>query len=414
MSKKTILVHSIVFYPDGVSTAYLYNDIALELKKNDFEVVVLTTTPHYNFKGDYNSFGLSKRFFGVFYQSDYKGIKVIHIPMKKRNSTSLRIISFFYWHLFSLIIGISIRHVDYIISPSPPLSIGLINLIIGFIKKSKVIYNVQEIYPDFIINQGLIKNAIVIRLLRMSEKFIYNHSDAVVTIDKIFHDKIADRFTDKSKLTIIPNFVDTDIYREVDLKELPSEFEKKEGVFRLMYAGNIGYAQDWEPLLLLAIELKHYPVEFVVIGEGVNKKKLIEDVIRLDLANIKVMAYQPRLLIPVINSSADAHFIFMNSSLDDQGFPSKVYSILACSRPLIVTSRAGASLNNFLSDKNCSIIIDDLDIENKVRNLKSAIIELMTRPQYCAELGTKGRELIELEYTRTAVVRNYIYLVNSL
>ena len=47
MSKK-ILIHSIVFSPDGVSTAYLYNDIALKLKESGFDVTVLTTTPHYN------------------------------------------------------------------------------------------------------------------------------------------------------------------------------------------------------------------------------------------------------------------------------------------------------------------------------------------------------------------------------
>ena len=42
------MIHSIVFSPDGVSTAYLYNDIALGLVENGFDVVVLTTTPHYN------------------------------------------------------------------------------------------------------------------------------------------------------------------------------------------------------------------------------------------------------------------------------------------------------------------------------------------------------------------------------
>lgn len=47
MSKK-ILIHSIVFSPDGVSTAYLYNDIALKFKEEGFDVSVITTTPHYN------------------------------------------------------------------------------------------------------------------------------------------------------------------------------------------------------------------------------------------------------------------------------------------------------------------------------------------------------------------------------
>ncbi|KKX46799.1 hypothetical protein L950_0229930 [Sphingobacterium sp. IITKGP-BTPF85] len=48
IKKKKILIHSIAFFPDGVSTAYLYNDIAIAFKEAGYEVVVLTTTPHYN------------------------------------------------------------------------------------------------------------------------------------------------------------------------------------------------------------------------------------------------------------------------------------------------------------------------------------------------------------------------------
>ena len=47
MSKK-VLIHSLIFSPDGVSTAYLYNDIALRFQKEGYEVVVLSTTPHFN------------------------------------------------------------------------------------------------------------------------------------------------------------------------------------------------------------------------------------------------------------------------------------------------------------------------------------------------------------------------------
>ena len=46
--KKKILIHTLIFSPDGVSTAYLYNDIALAFKKAGYDVVVLTTTPHFN------------------------------------------------------------------------------------------------------------------------------------------------------------------------------------------------------------------------------------------------------------------------------------------------------------------------------------------------------------------------------
>jgi colanic acid biosynthesis glycosyl transferase WcaI len=414
MSKKRILIHSIAFYPDGVSTAYLYNDIAIELKKNEFEVVVLTTTPHYNFTGTFKEFGINFKLFGLVYESNFNGIRVIHIPMRKYKSTALRLAGFFYWHLIALIIGLSLNRIHFILSPSPPLTIGLINLIIGFFNRAKTIYNVQEIYPDFIINQGQLKSKLVIGFLQKLEKFVYNKTDAAVTIDSVFYSKIEKRFINPKKLSVIPNFVDSDLYKEVELKGLPDEFIRKEGFFRLMYAGNVGYAQDWEPLIKLALALKDIPVEFYIIGEGVLKEKLAADLKLLDLKNVFLFPYQNRELIPLINSSADAHFIFMDPKLDDQGFPSKVYTIMACSKPLIVTSKVGSSLNNFLSDKDCSIIVSNEFLEGKVNDLVLGINKFISDPIYCKRLGENGRKVIENSYSKEKVVSQYIALVKSL
>ena len=156
---KRVLIHSIVFSPDGVSTAYLYNDIALGLVENGFDVVVLTTTPHYNLiQSTLTKQPLKSKLLGILYESDFNGIRVIHVPLKKHKSTFIRLLSFIYWHILSLIIGLSIKRVDFILSPSPPLSIGFISLLIAKFKGAKSVYNVQEIYPDLLINQGNLEN----------------------------------------------------------------------------------------------------------------------------------------------------------------------------------------------------------------------------------------------------------------
>ena len=132
---KRVLIHSIVFSPDGVSTAYLYNDIALGLVENGFEVVVLTTTPHYNLlQSELENHPLSKKIFGLYFVSYFNGIQVYHIPLKKYKSTLKRIISFVYWHIASLILGLTLKRVNFVLSPSPPLSIGFISLLISKIK----------------------------------------------------------------------------------------------------------------------------------------------------------------------------------------------------------------------------------------------------------------------------------------
>lgn len=260
---KRILIHSLIFSPDGVSTAYLYNDIALKFKENGYEVVVLTTTPHYNVVEEQLARQpLKWKVWGVCKESDFHGIQVIHIPQKKFKSTLLRLFGFAYWHIVAFLIGLSLRNIEVILSPSPPLTIGVINSWLAKIKGCKAIYNVQEIYPDILHrDEGLIVSA-----LRKMERYVYRESAAVTTIDQVFYDTIVDRFLDKRKLHIIPNFVDTALYcpEMGDLSLLNPDYFPKTNALKVLYAGNIGYAQDWKPLISIAQKLKDEPIEFLL------------------------------------------------------------------------------------------------------------------------------------------------------
>lgn len=108
------------------------------------------------------------------------------------------------------------------------------------------------------------------------EQIVYNSSDAVTTIDQIFYDTIINRFKDSSKLHIIPNFVDTDIYHPINplTLNINKQLFPETSSLKLMYAGNIGYAQDWQLLIELAEELKNEQIEFFIIGEGVMNEYL--------------------------------------------------------------------------------------------------------------------------------------------
>ena len=409
---KRVLIHSIVFSPDGVSTAYLYNDIALGLVENGFDVVVLTTTPHYNkIDSELAKQTLSKKLFGLYYVSNFKGIQVYHIPLKKYKSTQKRIISFVYWHLASLILGLKIKKINFVLSPSPPISIGFISLLIAKIKGAKAIYNVQEIYPDLLINQGNLKSLIIISFLKFFERFIYNNSDAVTTIDEVFYNTILPRFKDSKKLHLIPNFVDTDLYKPLlKLKNLPEIFGEENNKIKILYAGNIGFFQDWEPVLFAAKVLLNDNVEFWIIGEGVQKEFLQLEVQKQNLKNIRIFPYQRRELIPIINNYADIHFIAINQQMEQEGFPSKVYTIMACAKPLVVVVGNKTPMFNFLNDKKCSVLV----INDRNVNFTNAIRKLANDNKLREELGVNGYNEIVNNYSKNVVISKYVKLLNSL
>lgn len=415
--KKKILIHSLVFSPDGVSTAYLYNDVALKFLEQGYEVVVLTTTPHYNvLKEELSRQPLTPKWGGLYYESKFHNIRVIHIPQKKFRSTLLRMGGFLYWHFLALILGLIQKNISLILSPSPPLTIGLINIFIARLKGAKAIYNVQEIYPDFLINQGGLKFKPFYSLLKVMERFVYSKSSAVTTIDAVFYETIKSRFKNSSKLHIIPNFVDTDLFKPVqrDKSSLDvNSFPEKRGILKVMYAGNIGLAQDWKPLLEIAKRLKGFDVEFWVIGEGVMKGYL-EDEIKIDkLTNIHLVPYQPRSEMPGLISYADIHFIFMSKEMEAQGFPSKVYTILACGKPLLVISGKNTPIHNFLSSTNCAFLIDSSKLDEKCERIVEILKNASLDKSDLERMGVDGFKLIEKQYSKNAVTQQYVDLADQ-
>ena len=413
---KKILIHSIAFSPDGVSTAYLYNDIALKFKKSGYEVVVLTTTPHYNVLPELlKRQPLKAKWGGLYYESDFHGIKVKHVPQKKFKRALFRIAGFFYWHVLAFFMGLFEKNVAIILSPSPPLTIGFINVLLGKLKGSKAIYNVQEIYPDFLIEQGGLTSKRIISILKWLERFVYNKSDAVTTIDAVFYNTIVERFKQKQKLHIIPNFVDTTLYRPLDRNNLIIDrnlFPDNPATIKLMYAGNIGLAQDWKPLIEAAIKIRGLPIEFFIIGEGVMKNYINDEIKKNNLANIHIIQYQPREQMPSLIAYADLHFIFMSPEMEGHGFPSKVYTIMACAKPLIVCSGENTPIYRFLDKLACSYLIAEKNLECKVDKIV-ALLKSITKEN----LGLKGQsgfQEIVGRYSNHAVTQQYVDLANKL
>ncbi|WP_336534172.1 glycosyltransferase family 4 protein [Bacteroides acidifaciens] len=409
--KKKILIHSLIFSPDGVSTAYLYNDIALAFKNAGYDVVVLSTTPHFNvLQEQLKKQPIKWGVWGLYKKSIFKGIPVYHVPQKKFKSTLLRLIGFVYWHIVSFFVGLFIKNVDIIVSPSPPLTIGRLNNWLGKLKGCKVVYNVQEIYPD-ILNKP--ETSLVHRYLRGMEKRVYNKSTVITTIDQVFYDTIVNRFDDKSKLHIIPNFVDTELYHSgVPIDILDKKLFPENDNIKLLYAGNIGFAQDWQPLIRLAEKTKDMPVEYFLIGMGVKKQWVEEQKASLGLDKLHVLDYQPRQLMPAILAYSDLQYIFMTPEMEGMGFPSKVYTIMACGRPLLVCSGENTPIVNFLKPVGCAKLVTNHDLEQKTDEM-AEWLKGMTRERL-REMGALGEDTIRMYYTKEIVTKQYVNLIDSL
>ena len=412
---KKILIHTLVFSPDGVSTAYLYNDIALKFQERGYEVVVLTSTPHFNpIAEDIERQPLYPRALGLYFVSDFKGVRVLHVPQKKYRSTFKRMLGFVYWHAVSFMLAMKETGINIILSPSPPLTLGLVNIVLGRLKGARVIYNVQEIYPDFLIKERNLTNLTIVSMLKWVERTVYNKSDAITTIDTLFYETIVNRFDDRKKLHVIPNFVNTSIYKKLDnfpINLAALEFPQEE-TLKVMYAGNIGLAQDWKLLISIAQDVREESIEFLVIGEGAMKGFLATEIANRNLENIHLIPYQSRSVMPAIINNSDIQFIFMTPNNDNHGFPSKIYTIMACGKPMLISSGPDTPIVRFLEGKDCAYIYSDNDIESR----RSQIVKMLrsNEIQEFEEKGKNGFGHIIADYSHEVIPNKYVELADSL
>ena len=408
-----VLLHTIVFPPDGVSTAYIMGDLAVELKRLGHSVSVLTTTPHYNIdqKTVLNQ-PMRGCWAGLLYYSEFHGIPVWHVklPMKGKRVWA-RVGDYVRFHLLSLAASISVlNQQDIVIATSPPITLGVMSYLLSNRWKVPSVYKVAELYPDLAIRQGIVRGSWMISALRWLERFVYSHNTTIVPIADQFRKTILGRGVPDHKLCMIPDFVDTELYRP-----LPriNQFAEKHGLlndFVVLYGGNIGLVQDWDSVLYAAEKLKDFPIKFVIVGDGLRREWLFEEIKNRSLKNVKLLGYQPNWLMPQINASCDIGMIPMKRTGAKDGFPSKIYTNLASAKPVIVSAEPNSDMANFLTSAKCGRVVPPEDSQA----FTEAVLKAFKDRDILRAEGERGRQFVEAKFSKQAIARRYDALIREL
>jgi colanic acid biosynthesis glycosyl transferase WcaI len=406
-----VLILSLVFRPDNVSTAQIMGDIALDLKAMGHDVSVITTIPHYNKDPEALAAQPLKSWWGKLLQrSSYRGIRVLHVwmPRKGRN-LMLRISAWAGFHVVSLLAGIiSSARPDIIIAPSPPLSIGAVAWMLGRRHRCPFIYNVQEIYPDVAVNLGVLKNSTLIGILEKLECFVYAKAAALTVISRGMAERIRSKGVPEQKIRLVPNFVDTEDFHPLPKK---NDFSRRHGLndlFVVSYAGNMGKPQGLDTLIETAHLLKdEMGIHFLMMGDGSEREVLIARAQRLGLPNITFLTYQPYSVMPEAYASSDASFVSQAQGTSNDGIPSKVYRIMACGRSVIACTDEGSDLAHLVTDTGGGVVIRPRDAEmlaNAIRDAFSERVDWLRR-------GESARNAVLRTYSRSSVSRRYHELI---
>src|SRR5688500_1234571 len=205
-----MLMLRLVFPPDGVASAVLMGEVAADLKRRGHDVTVITTTPHYSRDTEAEARQPPRRTWaGILSRSEYEATPVAHIAMPHKTANrATRVLPAIHFPVMSVIATLLlVRKVDVIVTPSPPLTMGVCAWVLGVLYRAPYIYNVQELYPDIAIKLGAIKSQRVIAVLKALERFVYRRARTITVIAERMRARIIEKGVAAGKVRLIPNFV---------------------------------------------------------------------------------------------------------------------------------------------------------------------------------------------------------------
>lgn len=409
-----ILLLTLVFAPDGVSTSVLMTELALELRDLGHDITVLTTTPHYNLDPEARRRQpLQPRWGGWLFQSDCQGIPVYHASIPaKGNRVTARLLDYVRFHVLTTLAGLTIvGPFDVILTPSPPLTIGLSAWLLGRVRRVPFLYNVQEIYPDVAVSLGVLRNRIVIRVLEHLERFVYARSRLVVVISEWFRRRLLAKGVPAHKLEVIPNFVDADFMRPGERRNMFSTRHGLDHRFVVLYAGNIGLTQGFETIIATADRLSHLPeLCFLIVGDGVRRAWLEAELARRQRPSIKLLSYQPRSVVPQIYASSDLCLVPLKGSTAQETFPSKIYTIMAAGRPVIASADPDSELAWVVGESGCGWAVPPDDPQALAVAIEAAYLNRSE----LARRAARGRDYVVSHSSRRAIARQYDELIRRI
>jgi colanic acid biosynthesis glycosyl transferase WcaI len=406
------------FTPDVAPTGEVMSRIAMELVERGHRLHVVTALPWYQ------GHAIEPGWDGQLVRhetTEWGRITRVHpFPTDKRNIPA-RAVAFGGFTALATGVGVvSKMRPDAVLAMSPPLTLGPAGWVVATARRVPLVFNIQDVFPDVAVELGLLQGRRAIAVASWLERTSYRLSDAVTVLSDDLADNVRTKITsgldaeradrEAAKVRVIPNFVDTDRIRPDDRENSYRSDHGLSGKQVVMYAGNVGFSQSLDLVLLAArsFAVSRPDVVFVINGGGAARPDL--EVAAADLPNVRFIDMQPAERIPEVLAAADVHVVPLRAGLAWSSVPSKLYSILAAGRPLVASVDEGTEVALTVERAGAGLAVPPDD----PAAFTAAVGRLLDEPQTAAQMGASGRRFVEGWASPSSVAEAYENLFDEL
>lgn len=393
-----ILVVSQYFWPE----TFRVNEIVSELSARGHEVTVLTGRPNYpegviqaNFLEKPESF------------SHYAGAQVLRVPLRPRGTGSLRLLlnywSFVFWGCMLgpwLLRG---QRFDAIfVFETSPITSALPAILLKWIKRAPLSMWVLDLWPDTLRAVGMVKSDRAFNLIGRLCSFIYKHCDLILGQSQAFSEPIRRWTGTTKKFRYFPAWSEETFDVAHSSCTPAAELESHQNHFNIVFAGNVGEAQDFPAILRAAQLTQHRPdIHWLIIGDGRGAPQVRTEIQRLNLAStVFLLGRFPVDRMPSFFASADALLVSLKPDpIFSMTIPGKVQSYLASGKPLLgMLDGEGARV---IRDASAGLVAAAGDAVGLAQHaLQLADLDVAKRQL----MGLRGRQYGETHFKRSALM----------
>lgn len=401
-----ILVVTQYFWPEN----FRINDLVSEFCGLGHEVTILTGYPNYPSGSVFPDFSSNPSAF-----TRFKNANIVRVPVISRGKGGLMLmLNYVSFVISATFLGIfRLRglkfDVIFVYEPSP-ITVGLPAIFLSYTKSAPLTIWVLDLWPETLEAIGVIRSRYILKAIGSLVSFIYNRCDLILAQSKSFIPQIREYCQKDIKVEYFPSWSDARFdYSIVDLAE---EVPTAEGVFSIMFAGNIGDAQDFPAILDAAESLKKEDkIRWLIIGEGRACEWVRAEVIRRGLQHCFLLfGSYPVERMPSFYKHADALLVSLKSKpVYAMTIPGKIQSYLAAGIPILamlngegaaIIRGAGAGISTPAGDgialAAAVMQMADMNIEERIK------------------MGRAGLALSEGDFNRGALISRLLLWFDEL
>ena len=313
---------------------------------------------------------------------------------------------------------------DIILAMTDPPVAGIAGAFIARLAGRPFVYNIRDLYPDMAVGGDIVRAGEWVTRWESLHRWALKQAARVIVLGDDMRERILAKGVAAERVVVVRDGTTpttapattpatasatpgASAAAQTPDRSDPVVQEIRHGFpFVVLHAGNLGFYGAWDTLLGAAKILRNENTGFVFIGDGANRAAL-ESSAR-ELPNVKFAPFRPVAQLPHVMMAGDVHIVTVKRGLEGVVVPSKLYSILAAGRPIVVVAPAECDAARIVVESGCGVAVDPDD----PAAVAAAIRELRAQPERLAEMGRRAREMAA-KYARVNELERFVAIIES-